>query len=149
MADAQFIVYNDAGIEQVSLGGINLAMVNKRVISIGNWTAISAPRSNGLKYSFSFTAVNPVIAISSTAAGAAGAVFPLVVNTGGNNWTITLYAGASTPTTATPGNKTLTGTVTVYVFDNAPAPTSGPGLALFDSNGRCIFNASYPCARVK
>ena len=39
--------------------------------------------------------------------------------------------------------------MTLYVFDNAPAPTSGPGFALYNAAGKCIFNAAYPCARVR
>lgn len=47
------------------------------------------------------------------------------------------------------GASVLNASVTVYVYDAAPAPTSGPGLALYDATGKCMFNAMYPGARIK
>lgn len=151
MADAQFVVYNDAGIEQVSFGGINLAMVHKEVInSMSSWTAISGPQQTGLKYSFTVTAVSPIIAIASSVSGSTGMAYPVVENIGSGQWRVTLYAGATYTTSSTPGATTLNATVNVYVFDAAPAP-SGPhgfGLVLFDAAGKCTFNSNYPAARV-
>ena len=39
----------------------------------------------------------------------------------------------------------------MYVFDLAPAPASGSGygLVLFNAAGQCMFNATYPAARIK
>lgn len=151
MADAQFVVYNDAGIEQVSLGGINLALVHKEVInSMASWSAISGPLAGGLHYSFTVTAVAPIVALATSVAGQNGAVFATVTNTGTNQWRVDLYGGASeTGVGSVPGASTMNANVTAYVFDEAPAPTSGPGLALYDATGKCVFNALYPGARVK
>jgi hypothetical protein len=151
MADAQLVVYNDAGIEQVSLGGINLALVHKEVInSMASWTAISGPLAAGLTYSFTVTAVAPIVALATSVGAWSGAVFALVTNTGTNQWRIDLYGGASeTGVGSVPGVSKLNANVTAYVFDEAPAPTSGPGLVLYDSTGKCTFNALYPGARVK
>lgn len=151
MADAQLVVYNDAGIEQVSLGGINLALIHKEVITnMASWTAISGPLAAGLMYSFNVTAVSPVVAIATSVAGWAGAVFATVTNIGTNTWTVRLFGGASeTGGGSVPGVSKLNANVTAYVFDVAPAPTSGPGLALYDATGKCMFNAMYPGARVK
>lgn len=155
MADAQLAVYNDAGIEQVSLGGINLALVQKVVInSMASWTAISGPLAAGLKYSFTVTAVSPVVAIATSVSGQNGAVFAVVLPAGAGQWTVSIYGGATEPTGAgggTAGVSTLNAQVNVYVFDAAPAPVGshGTGLVLFDPSGKCIFNSNYPGARVK
>lgn len=151
MADAQLVVYNDAGIEQVSLGGINLALIHKEAItSMASWTAISGPLAAGLMYSFTVTAVSPIVALATSVGGWAGAVFATVTNVGTNTWTVRLF-GAASETSAGPvaGVSKLNANVTAYVFDVAPAPTSGPGLALYDATGKCMFNAMYPGARVK
>lgn len=150
MTDAQLVVYNDAGIEQVSLGGINLALVHKEVIpGPSSWSAISGPQAAGLHYSFSVTAVNPIVAVATSVAGVNGAVFSTVTNTGTNTWRIDLYGAASETTASSAGASVLSGAVNVYVFDEAPAPASGPGLVLYDSTGKCVFNALYPAVRVK
>lgn len=149
MADAQFVVYNDAGIEQVSFGGINLAFVQKVTISIGQWTPISGPQQTGLKYSFTVNAASPIVAIASSAAGAAGMVYPVVENIGAGQWRITLFAGSTATSFSSPGATTLTATVYAYVFDEAPAPSGGSaGLALFNAAGKCTFNSNYPGARI-
>lgn len=150
MTDAGFVVYNDAGIEQVSFGGINLALIHKEVINnVGSWTPISGPQAAGLKYSFTVNAVTPVVAIATSVSGQNGAVFAIPIKTGTNQWRIDLYGGATQTGVSSPGASTLNATVTAYVFDEAPAPTSGPGLAIYDASGKCIFNALYPGARVR
>jgi hypothetical protein len=85
MADAQFVVYNDDGIEQVSLGGINLALVHKEIINnVSSWSAISGPRAGGLTYSFTISAVSPIVALATSVAGKTGAVVSTVTNIGTN-----------------------------------------------------------------
>lgn len=149
MADAQLVVYNDAGIEQVSLGGINLALVHKEVInSMASWTATSGPQAAGLIYSFTVSAVAPILAVATSVAGQNGAVFAMVTNTGTNQWRVDLFGAASETTATSAGASTLNAQVTAYVFDEAPAPSAGPGFVLYDSTGKCIFNAEYPGARV-
>jgi len=152
MADAQFVVYNDAGIEQVSFGGINLALVHKEVINnMASWTATSGPLQTGVSYSFTVNAVNPIVAVASDKSGAQGAVFATATNTGTNQWRIDLWGGATvTSTSSQAGANTLNANVNVYVFDVAPAPvgSSGFGLVLFDATGKCTFNSNYPAARV-
>lgn len=151
MATAQFVVYNDAGIEQVSFGGVNLALVAKVVLnSISLWTATSGPLQSGLKYSFSVNAVKPVVAIASDKSGASGAVFATCTNTGANQWRVDLWGGATvTSGTSAPGANTLSANVTAYVFDEAPAPAAGTfGMVLFDAAGKCTFNSNYPAARI-
>lgn len=151
MADAQLVVYNDAGIEQISLGGTNLALVAKKTIAIGDWTTYSMPVSKGIYYEFTVTAKSPIVAIASGATGAAGAVYAQTGDNGDGTFTVSLSGGSSTPSPSVAGAVTLTSTVVVYVFDAAPAPSSGSGqgLILYDASGICIFNASYPAARVK
>lgn len=151
MADANFTVYNDAGIEQVSFGGINLALIDKRIIPANVFNNVPASRSNGLVYNFTITAVNPVVAIATDNTGAKGAVYPQVKNNGNGTWTITLWGGASMPSFSAGGAPTLIGNVAVYTFDKPPAPISGaiPGLALYDAQGNCTFNAMVPGIRVK
>lgn len=150
MSDAQLVVYNDSGIEQVSLGGINMALIHKEVISnMSSWTPISGPRAGGLTYQFTVNAVSPIVALATSVSGQNGAVFALVTKTGTNQWAVKLFGGATETHVTSDGASTLNAQVTAYVFDVAPAPSSGPGLALFDATGKCIFNAQYPGARVK
>ena len=75
MADAQFIVYNDAGVEQVSYGGYNLHCVKKIVLTAANFTAISGPAgATGVQYQFTVAGVqNPKVAIATNVDGPGGA----------------------------------------------------------------------------
>jgi len=147
--DVGLEIFNDAGIEQISSNGVNFALVHKEVInSMSAWTAISGPRAAGLTYSFAVAATSPVVAVATSATGQSGAVFAFVTSTGTNQWSVQLYGGASETSVSSPGVVTLNATVVVYVFDVAPAPTSGPGLAVYNASGVCVFNAAYPGMRV-
>lgn len=151
MSDAQLVVYNDAGIEQVSLGGINLALVHKETISSSAlWTSISGPLQSGLKYSFTVSAKKPVVAVATDQSSKAGGIFAMTTNIGTDSWRIDLFACTSqTQAGSIAGTVQFSAATAAYVFDEAPAPTSGPGLALYDATGKCTFNALYPGVRVK
>lgn len=140
MANANFVAYNDQGIEQVSLNGYNLCLLNKGSVAASGFTINSGLNGmgGGIKVISGISAKSPVLALSTNVAGQNGSVYGMLTKTGTDTWSLSLLCGAW-PYTAS---------VDWYIFDYAP-PTAGTfGLCLYDGAGKIIFSTATPCLRI-
>jgi hypothetical protein len=116
-----------------------LSASSKGVLSPASLTSISGPNGAvGGKYTFTISGDHPVLALATSVAGQSGAVYAYVEAAGSGSWNVILFVGAWP----------FSATIYWYVFDIAQAPTSGPGLVIYDAAGTPIFNALQPCMRV-
>lgn len=137
MVDANFIVYNDAGIEQVSFGGRNLQCISKTYLPASGFTAISGPNSvTGWQATFSVSGrTNPLVAIATDVAGASGAACYY----GGNIYVGNGASGASNPAP----------NAWAYLLDwGYPKATSNAGLELYDASGNLFFTTANAPVRI-
>ena len=137
MANANFVVYNDAGIEQVSFGGRNLQCISKTSIPASSFTAISGPNSvTGWRAAFSVSGrTNPLVAIATDIAGASGAACYY----GGN-----VYVGNGTSGASNPAPNAW-----VYLLDwGYPKASSNAGLELYDASGNLFFTTANAPVRI-